>query len=112
MIILFSNYSPKINEYAFSVPNLRIFVFALNFATRQIQGFWFQIWQYFLQILAQKYPNKALLVPNLSNFIFHEILQVDKFEGADFKCDNSFFEIPVQQDELKDFKYDNCIFKL
>ena len=43
---------------------------------------------------------------------FREILLVDTFEGADFKCDNRFFKIPVQQDKFQDFKYDNSIFKL
>ena len=43
---------------------------------------------------------------------FREILLVDTFEGADFKCDNRFFKIPVQQDKFKDFKYDNSAFKL
>ena len=55
MIILLSNSSPEINEHAFLIPNLRIFIFALNFAIRQIRRRWFQIWQYFLQLSAQKY---------------------------------------------------------
>ena len=37
------------------------------------------------KVLAQKYPSKAFLVPNLGIFI-----HLDKFEGVDFKCDNSF----------------------
>ena len=94
------------------VPNLKTFSFAPNFAIRQIQGRWFQIWQYFFEIPAQKYSNKAFLVPNLGIFISHEILQLGKFEGADFKRDNSFFKIPVQQDKFEDFIYDNSIFKL
>ena len=47
----------------------------------------------FLKILAQKYWNKAFLVPNLSFFFVCKILQLDKFEGVDFKYDNIFFEI-------------------
>ena len=48
----------------------------------------------FLKILAQKYPNKALLVPNSGIFaLFLDTLQLDKFKGADFKYDNSFFLI-------------------
>ena len=42
----------------------------------------------FFQILSQKYPNKPFLVPNLG--FFCEILQLDKFEDADFKYENSF----------------------
>ena len=34
----------KYSNKAFLVPNWRIFIFALNFTTRQIQGRWFQIW--------------------------------------------------------------------
>ena len=45
----------------------------------------------------QKYPNKAFLVPNLGIFVFHEILQIHKFEGADFKCDDSFSKILAQK---------------
>ena len=45
----------------------------------------------FFKIPAQKYPNKAFLVPNLDIFIFSWNFAIDKFEGADFKCDNSFF---------------------
>ena len=49
------------------------------------------IWQYLFKILAKKYPNKAFLVPNLDIFgFFCKILQLDRFEGADLKYDNSF----------------------
>ena len=44
-------------------------------------------------ILVQKYPNEAFLVPNLDTFVFFlKILQVDKFEGVDFKYENSFLK--------------------
>ena len=36
-------------------------------------------------IVAQKYPNKAFLVPDLGIFAFYKIFQLDKFEGTDFK---------------------------
>ena len=49
-----------------------------------------------LQISVQKYPNKVNLVPNLGILFFREILQLDKFEGTGFKCDNSFFKILAQ----------------
>ena len=52
------------------VTNLDIFIFSWNFAIRQIRGCWFQIWQYYFQIQAQKYPNNALFVPYLRIFIF------------------------------------------
>ena len=48
----------------------------------------------FLKILAQKYPNKAILVPNSGIFaLFLDTLQLDKFKGADFKYDNSFLKL-------------------
>ena len=49
----------------------------------------------FFQIPAQKYPNKAFLVPNLGFFFFFfcEILQLDKFESADLKCVNIVLKI-------------------
>ena len=39
----------------------------------------------FLKILARKCPNKAFLVPSLGILILLRLLQIDKFEGADFK---------------------------
>ena len=78
------------------VSHLRIFIFTPNFATKQIQGRWFQVWQYFFQIPVQRYSNKAFLVPNLEIFVFfHKKLQLEKFEGADFKYGNSFCKIPA-----------------
>ena len=44
-------------------------------------------------MLVQKYPDKSFLVQNLDIFVFFcEILQLDKFEGVDFKWGNSFFK--------------------
>ena len=45
----------------------------------------------FFKILSQRYPNKAVLFPNLRIFIFFQNFAIDKFEGAGFKYDNSFF---------------------
>ena len=84
----------KYPNQVFLVPNLRIFIFALNFATRQIQGCCFQIWQYFLHIPPKKYANKAFLVQNLDIFIF-------SWNYSDFKYDNSFFNIPVKQENWR-----------
>ena len=33
---------------------------------------------------------------NQAFLLFRKILQIDKFEGADFKYDNSFFKIIAQ----------------
>ena len=52
---------------ALLVPNMGIFIISWYFAIRQIWGCWFQIWQYFFQVLAQKYSNHTFL------FFFCEI---------------------------------------
>ena len=55
------------------------------------------------QIKVLKYPNKAFLLPNLDIFIFHEILQLDKFEGADFKYDSVIFKLQPKNTRIRDF---------
>ena len=40
--------------------NLWYEIFATNLAFRKIQGLLFQVWQCLFQILAEKYPNKAI----------------------------------------------------
>ena len=56
---------PKITQ----IPDEGIFVSSRNFAIALIRGCRFQTWEQFFKILAQKYPNKALLVPNLGIFV-------------------------------------------
>ena len=73
------------------VPNLRFFIFSQNFVLGEFEGADFKYDDIILWIPAQKYPNKALLVPNLGFFVFLcKILLLDKMEGADFNYDNSF----------------------
>ena len=67
-----TNLAQKYLTKAFLVTNLGIFFISKIFAIRQIQGCWFQIWQYHFQNPAQKYPNKVFLVPNLDVFVFLE----------------------------------------
>ena len=126
------------------VSNLRIFVFSLNFAIRQIWGCrfrktrrcWIQIWQHCLQIPAPKIPKSGIFGPQFKDFYFfiklcdkansrtlisnmtisfsncspkntqiwhfwyptekllllRKTVQVDKFEGANFKYHNLFFK--------------------
>ena len=115
---------------------LEIFVFSRNFATRQIRGCWFQIWQYYFQISAQKYPNQAFLVPNLTIFIFAPNFGTRKIRGRWFQIWQKYFQVPVRKysnqvflvpnlvififapnfatrqiQEDADFKYNNSIFK-
>ena len=40
---------------------------------------------FFKKMLLQKYPNKALRSQSWTFFFLHEILQLNKIKGADFK---------------------------
>ena len=55
------------------------------------------------KILAQNYANKAFLVTNVGIFVFRKILQLDKFEGADFKYDNTFFKFQSKNTQIRHF---------
>ena len=69
MIILFSNSSSTILEHAFLVPNLSIFIFALNFTTRQIQGPWFQMTIFFSNS-SPKIPKEGIFGLKFKHFYF------------------------------------------
>ena len=43
-------------------------------------------------IFGQKYSNNSFLVPNLSTFVLHKILELGKLEGVYLKYDNSFLK--------------------
>ena len=104
--LLFSNFSQKkYPNHAFLVPNLGIFVFPQNFVIRQIWEYCIQIWHYCFHILAQKNLNEAFFDPNSSILVFREILQIDQFEGADLKYDNSFLEFLPKKNKLRDFLF-------
>ena len=134
MTIMFRNSYLKIPKSGIFGPK-KVFRFAPNFVTRQIQGHSFQVRQYFFQIAFEKYPNKTFLVPNfvtrqnqgrwfqISQYVFQipaekcpnkvfwvpnlGIWQPDKFEDADFKHDNSFLKIPVQKYPNQEFLVPN-----
>ena len=74
-------------------PNVDIFIFPQNFAITQIREWWSQIWQYCFQMPAQKYPNKAFLVPNLSIFV----------ESADFRYNNVVFKSQPKTTQMRRF---------
>ena len=69
----------------------------------KFEGTYFQNDNSILKILAQKYPNKAFLVKNTQKWHFwsqiypflflHKILELDKFEAADFKYENNFLKL-------------------
>ena len=88
--LFFQNCCPKRLNKAFLVLNLRILIFAQNFAIRQIRERWFQIWQQLFKIPAQKTQIKYFLVPNLRIFNFARNFVFWKIRDC-LKCNNSFF---------------------
>ena len=57
----------------------------------------------FFKNFSVKIPNKAFLVSNLDIVVFfRKILQIDKFEGADFKYD-SFSKFYLKNTQIKYF---------
>ena len=76
----------KFTKKAILVPNLRIFIFASNFTTRQVRRCWRQIWQTFFKIAFQITQDIFC-----SKFLFlHEMLQLDKLHGINFKYEKYF----------------------
>ena len=101
MTIVFKILAQKYPNKTFLVPNLGIFVFFAKFSNEANSRVLISnMTIVFFKVLAQKYQNKAFLVKNseirhfwsqIQEFwLFREILQIDKFEGADFKYHNSF----------------------
>ena len=72
--------------------------FTKFFAIRQNWECWFQTWQAFFKLVAQKHPNKTFFVPNLGIFggFFCKILQIAKIEDTDFKYGNRFSKFLTQ----------------
>ena len=75
---------------AFLIPNLRIFIISGNLAIRQIRRDLFQTWQFFFKFQPKNTEIRHCwsLIQTFS--FFHEILHLDKLEGADFKYDFYF----------------------
>ena len=73
----------------------------------QIWGGWFQVWQYFFKILAQKYPNKAFLVPNIGNFAFPQNFGTWHISGCWFQLWQWFFKILAEKYPNKAFLIPN-----
>ena len=65
---------------------LDIFFFREILRLVKLEGDDFKYYNIFFKILAQKYPNQAFLVQNVSIFFFfYEILQIGKFKSADLR---------------------------
>ena len=94
--ILFKFQSKNTQIRRFS-PKIKSFHFFTKFRIWQVWGCWYQIWQYSFQILAQKYRNKAFLVPNLGNFILPWNFGIRKIQGCWFQIWQYYYQIPVQK---------------
>ena len=77
MTIFFKNSSPKIPELHIFVPKFRHFCFFAKFLqSDKFENADFKYDNSFFKILAQKYPNKVFLVPNLGIVVFSQKLAV------------------------------------
>ena len=85
----------KIRHFLF--PNLGIFIFPPNFSGRQIRGCWFQIFQYFFQIIILKYPNQKFFVSNLGILALLQKFTIRLIWGCWFQIWQYSVQIPVQK---------------
>ena len=69
----------------------------------QIWGCWFQVWQYFFKILAQKYSNKAFLVQNLAIFVSLQNFAIEQSWECWLHMWQYFFNILAQKYPNKAF---------
>ena len=72
-----------------------------------IRRCWFQIWQESFKILAQRYPKKAIFVPNLSIFVISQYFPVRQIQGLWFQIWQNCFQIPEEKYIKKAFFMQN-----
>ena len=107
----FLKFLPKNTQIRRFFLKLRHFCFFKKFCNLTNLTVLFQIWQRFFKILAQKYPNNPFLVPNLRLlFFFWKILQIDKFQGVDFKYDNSLWKFSLEKTQIRHFWFGTLAF--
>ena len=118
MTIVFLKSLPKNTQIRHFWSQIQVFLFFRKILQLdKFEGADFKYDNSIFKILAQKYPNKAFLVKNtqIRHFwsqiqvflFFRKISQLDKFEGADFKYDNSIFKILAQKYPNKAFLVKN-----
>ena len=91
MTILFRNSTLKILKQGIFDPRFKGFYFLhQTLHEHKFEEADFKKRQEYFQILAPKFANQALLVPNLRIFVFAPNFPIDKFKGAVFKCDSCF----------------------
>ena len=79
-------------------------LYQLKTHIRQIWGCWFQIWSSSFRILAQKYPNKAFLLPDLGVLgFFLQNFVIRQIKGCWFQIWQYHFQLPA-------LKYPNQVF--
>ena len=61
------------------------------------------MWQCYLQIPTQDYPNKAFLVPNLRVFIFAINFATRQIQKTDLKYDESVFKFQPKNNQIRHF---------
>ena len=98
MTMLFSNSSPKVLKSGILGPKLRHFCFFVNFRKQtKLRVLISNMTIVFLKFLPKNTQGRHFLSQIQAFSLFQDILQLDKFEGADFKFDNIFFQIPAQK---------------
>ena len=65
------------------IPNLGICIFVPNLQLEKLKGVDCKCSN--INKKAKKYPHKAFLNPSLGNFVLTRILQLEKFQGVEFK---------------------------
>ena len=114
MTILFSNCSCKIHKSGIFGPKFRHFCFFLKFCKQtHLRVLISNMTIVFLQFLPKNTEIRYFWVKNtkIRNFwsqfqafsLFHDILQVDKFEGADFKYENIIFKFQTKKSRITHF---------
>ena len=102
--ILFSNSSPKIPKSGIFGPKFTKFCFSATFCNQANSRVLISNVTILFLNSTSKRHNSGIFVPQFGYFYFFgKILQIDKFEGADFKYDNRFFKILAQKYPIKAF---------
>ena len=94
MTMLFSKSSPKIPKSGIFGPKFEDFYFCTKLCYKANSRMLTSNMTIFSSYSTKKYANKAFLVQNLDVFIF-------SWNYADFKYDNTFFNIPVKQENWR-----------
>ena len=101
--IYFQSLPQKYPNKAFLVANLGIFVFSEKFGIRQMLGCWFQIWQYSFKFYQKSHEIRHNWWQIYVLLFLFNFLQFDKFEGADFKHEDSYLKVYQKEIQITHF---------